>query len=70
MSITFCHSSSFILNDKLSLFIPALFISISNPPNSSDTSSINFSISECNEISNFLTLILLCSFLSFLIFLS
>ena len=59
ISITFCQSSSFILKDKLSLFIPALFIRISNPPNSFETSSINFSISEWDEISNFFTLILL-----------
>ena len=45
-SITFFHSSVFILIDKLSIFIPALLISISKPPNSNVTLSINSSILE------------------------
>ena len=55
--ITFIHSSSFILMDKLSIFIPALLTRTSSPPNSNTTLSINSSILGCSDISNFLILI-------------
>ena len=57
MSITFFHSLSFILSDKLSELMPALLIRISSPPNSKETFSINSSILACSAISNFLTFI-------------
>ena len=53
ISIIFCHSSFFILNDKLSLVIPALLIKISSPPTLEKTFSINSSIFSCSLISNF-----------------
>ncbi len=46
ISITLFHSSSFILNDKLSIFIPALLTKISKPVNCDETFSINSSILE------------------------
>ena len=46
ISITFFHSSSFILNERLSMFIPALLTKISRPPNSRLTLSMNSAILE------------------------
>ena len=45
-SITFFHSSSFILKDKLSIFIPALLTKMSKPTNCDETFSMNSSIFE------------------------
>ena len=51
-SITFFHSSSFIRNERLSIFIPALLTKTSKPTSCDETFSINSSILECSEISN------------------